>query len=94
MLVKRRVLRVVSSGAAVSLAATFAAWVSLLVRLLGAPWAFVLVFLLLGGTGCVVGVAAAAIERTALSFLALAAGLAAPVAFFVWLSTVSSDAFS
>ena len=78
-----------SSGAIVSLAATGAAWLSLIVRALDGPWApFVPLFLLLGATGALVGLAAALIERTWLSLIALAAGCVAPVTTIVfWIAT-------
>lgn len=82
-----------SSGAIVSLAATGAAWLSLIVWALDGPWApFVPLFLLLGATGAVVGLAAALIERTWVSLIALVVGCVAPVTtIVVWVATAPHE---
>ena len=81
--------RPASPGAVVGLAVTCASWLSLVVWAVGGPWApFVPLFLLLGLTGTVLGLAAVLIERTRLALLALVAGLAAPIATVaVWVAT-------
>ena len=73
----------------VSLAATGSAWLSLIVWALDGPWApFVPLFLLLGATGAVVGLAAALIDRTWLSLIAFLAGCFAPITtIVVWVAT-------
>ena len=73
-----------STGAGVSLDLTCLAWVFLLARELGAPWAFVPAFLLFGVTGAVVGLAAAIIDRTRLALLAIVAGCIAPIATYLY----------
>jgi hypothetical protein len=81
-----------SSGAVVSLTFTCVAWLSLVARFAGGPFELVPGFLLLGFTGAVVGLAAALIERTRLSLMALITGCAAPVTTIVWVLTLPSDA--
>jgi hypothetical protein len=76
-------------GALVSLACTCGSWLSLLTWAAGGPWApFVPLFLLLGTTGALVGLAAALIERTPRSLVAFMAGSVAPItAVVVWVAT-------
>jgi hypothetical protein len=85
---------IAATGAGVSLAASSAGWVAFFGWLAGAPWAFVLIFLLLGATGFVVGLAATVIERTPLALAALGVGSIAPLTFLYWLLHLAPDAFS
>jgi hypothetical protein len=82
----------ISPGVFVSLSFTCLAWLSLGARFAGGPFELVPGFLLLGFTGAVVGLAAALIERTRLSLMALSTGCAAPVTTIVWVLTLPSDA--
>jgi hypothetical protein len=52
------------------------------------------VFLLLGVTGAVVGVAAGFIERTRLAALAMATGCIAPLAIVIWIASLRPGALS
>ena len=78
-----------SHGAFVSLALTCVGWLSLLAWIAGGPWApFVPLFLLLGTTAALVGLAAALIERTWRSLVAFGAGCVAPItAVVLWVVT-------
>jgi len=73
----------------VSFASTVAAWLSLLAYALGGPWSpLVPLYLLLGSTGTVVGLASVLIERTWISIAALVVGSIAPItAVVVWVAT-------
>jgi hypothetical protein len=77
----RRLARVRATTAAwLSLVLTCAAWLALLVGILGGDWRLVFVFLLLGLTGYLVGLAACLVERTPVALFAAATGTVAPVA--------------
>ena len=82
------------SGAFVSIALSFAAWVLLLVWWRGGDWLFVPAFLLLGLTGAIVGLAASLIERTRTALLALLVGCIAPVATLIWFVSLAPGALS
>jgi hypothetical protein len=79
-------------GAHLALAIDAAAWLALLARTSGGPWALLPAFVLLGLAGAIVGVTALLIERDTAAACAFVIGLAAPMAMWYWLAGLPPDA--
>jgi len=79
-------------GGVIALVIDAAAWLAVLGRALGGPFALVPVFVLLGLTGAIVGAAAFFIERDTPAACAFVIGLAAPLAMWYWIADLPGDA--